>query len=122
MGKIDEAQEMNNVLLEQTSNDTEKGDIYEQLGMGKYNQGKFEEAITSYEKALEIRQKTLPPNHPDLASSYNNIGLVYEKMEKYSKAISYYEKAIQIQQRALPPNDAELQKWRKNLENIRKKV
>ena len=27
-----------------------------------------------HEKALEIRQQSLPPNHPDLATSYNNIG------------------------------------------------
>ena len=32
-------------------------------------------ALAYYEKTLEIEQKTLPSNHPDLATSYNNIGL-----------------------------------------------
>ena len=37
--------------------------------------GEYSKALSSHEKALEIRQQSLPPNHPDLASSYNNIGL-----------------------------------------------
>ena len=36
--------------------------------------GDYPKALSSYEKALAIRQQSLPPNHPDLASSYNNIG------------------------------------------------
>ena len=50
--------------------------------------GEYSKAIFHYEKALQIREITLPPNHPDVAESYNNIGLVYERMGEYSKAIS----------------------------------
>ena len=39
-----------------------------------YNMGDYSKALSSHEKALAIRQQSLPPNHPDLASSYNNIG------------------------------------------------
>ena len=62
----------------------------------------------SYEKALEIRQQSLPSNHPDLASSYNNIGIVYDSMGEYSKALSSYEKALEIRQQSLPPNHPDL--------------
>jgi tetratricopeptide (TPR) repeat protein len=55
----------------------EKAHIYNQLGMIKDNQGKYQEAIKSYEKVLETDQKTLPPNHLCLSCSYNNIGFVY---------------------------------------------
>jgi hypothetical protein len=36
----------------------------------------YSKALSSHEKALEIRQQSLPSNHPDLVLSYNNIGLV----------------------------------------------
>ena len=35
----------------------------------------YSKALSYYEKALEIEQKTLPSNHPYLAISYNNIGI-----------------------------------------------
>jgi tetratricopeptide (TPR) repeat protein len=108
MGKIDEAQQINNALLKQTTNDTENGDNYEQLGRGKYHQGDYKEALKFYEKALELRQKTLPSNHPNLASSYFNIGLVYFNTGEYLKALSYHEKVLEIRQQSLHPSHPDL--------------
>ena len=108
MGQSDKAQQVYEVLLEQASSDREKANIYHRLGYAKYNQGEYREAIKFYEKALEIYQKTLPANHPLLATSYNNIGLVYSKMGDYSKALSYYEKDLEIQQKSRPPNHPDL--------------
>ena len=42
-------------------------------------------ALASHERSLEIRKIALPPNHPDLATSYNNIGSVYDSMGEYEK-------------------------------------
>ncbi|CAF4303304.1 unnamed protein product, partial [Rotaria sordida] len=50
--------------------------------------GEYSKALSSYEQSLEICKVALPPNHPDLATSYNNIGLVYNNMGEYSKALS----------------------------------
>ena len=55
-----------------------------------------------------MRQKTLPPNHPDLATSYSNIAAVYQNMGEYSKALSLHEKALEIVQKTLPPNHPDL--------------
>ena len=66
--------------------------------------GEYSKALSYYEKALEIQQQSLPPNHPDLAEFYNNIGSVYDSMGEYSKALLSYEKALEIQQQSLPPN------------------
>ncbi|CAF1507613.1 unnamed protein product, partial [Adineta steineri] len=33
----------------------------------------YSKALSSHEKAIEIQQQVLPPNHPDLAVSYANI-------------------------------------------------
>ncbi|CAF4728183.1 unnamed protein product, partial [Rotaria socialis] len=61
------------------------------LGLMKLNQGEYQQAVTFYEKSLEISQKTLSPDDPELATSYNNIGGVYDNMGEYSKALEYYE-------------------------------
>ena len=53
-----------------------------------YNMGEYSKALSSHEKALKIYENTLPPNHPDLATSYTCHGSVYCKMGEYSKALS----------------------------------
>ena len=83
--------------------------------------GEYSKALSSHEKALEIQQQSLPPNHPDLASPYNNIGMLYEDMGNYSKARVFYERAVEIGQQSLLPNHPRLQTYRKNLEDIKKK-
>ncbi|CAF0790511.1 unnamed protein product [Adineta steineri] len=108
IGQFNKAEELYNVLVEQTSDESEKGLYYHQLGCVKDGQGDYEKAIWYYEKALEIEQKTLPSNHPDLAISYNNIGSVYDKMGEYSKALSYHEKALKIRKKTLPTNHPSL--------------
>jgi tetratricopeptide (TPR) repeat protein len=108
LGQFNKAEELYGILLEQTTNEGEKGHLFNQLGYIKDNQGKYEEAIGFYERSLEIYQKTLPENHPSLATSYNNIGLVYDNRGEYAKALSYYEKALEIYQKTLPANHPSL--------------
>jgi tetratricopeptide (TPR) repeat protein len=108
IGQFNKAEELYEILLKQTSDEGEKGFLFNQLGRVKVDQGKYEEAIGFYEKALEIRQKTLPANHPDFATSYNNIGGVYKNMGEYSKALSSHEKALEIRQKTLPANHPDL--------------
>ena len=49
-----------------------------------YNQGKYDEALAMYEKALSIRLKKLGDDHPDVADTYNNMAVVYKKQGKYN--------------------------------------
>jgi tetratricopeptide (TPR) repeat protein len=108
LSQFEKAEELYNVLLEQTSDEGEKAIYYNQLGYIKDHQGDYEKAIEYYEKGLEIEGKTLTPNHPDFAQSYNNIGGVYNNMGEYSKALSFYEKALEIKQKTLSPNHLDL--------------
>ena len=96
IGQFEEAEELYNVLLHQTTDEGEKAIYYNNLGYARNHQGDYEKAIWYHKKALEIRQKTGLPNCPLLAASYNNIGLVYTNMEEYSKALSLYERARTI--------------------------
>jgi tetratricopeptide (TPR) repeat protein len=95
---------------------------YNNIGLVYANMGDYPKALSSHEKALAIRQQSLSPNHPDLATSYNNIGLVHYNMGDYSKARSFYERAVEIGQQSLPANHPNLQQWRKNLEDVKKKL
>ncbi|CAF1288823.1 unnamed protein product [Adineta steineri] len=107
IGQFNKAEELYNVLLEQTPDEDEKQHYYNRLGYVKDGQCDYEKAIWYYEQGHEIEQKTLPSNHPDLAISYSNIGGVYDSMGEYSKALSYYEKALEIDQKTLPLNHAD---------------
>ncbi|CAF0750112.1 unnamed protein product [Adineta steineri] len=69
MGQFDKAEDIYQVQLDQTKDDKNKAPIYLQLGSIKKYQGKYEEALTFYEKSLAIYQRILPHNHPDLAAS-----------------------------------------------------
>jgi tetratricopeptide (TPR) repeat protein len=108
VAQFDNAQQVFDIILNHTTDEMEKGEIYYYLGWIKADQGKYTEAFSYYEKALEIYQKTLPANHPNLATSYSNIGFVYYNMENYSKALSYYEKTLEIEQETLPANHPHL--------------
>jgi tetratricopeptide (TPR) repeat protein len=96
MGQLEKSQQVYETLLEQKPVERAKAPIYHQLGHIKDEQGKYEEAITFYEKGLEILTKALDPNHLDLAASYNNIGIAYKNMADHPKALSYYEKSLAI--------------------------
>ncbi|CAF1414275.1 unnamed protein product [Adineta steineri] len=118
IGQLDKAEELYNVLLEQTSDEDEKATYYNQLGFINSNQKDYEKAIWYFKQGLEIQQKTLYSNHPLLATLYNNIGLVYYNMGEYSKALSYYEKALEIRQKTLPANHSSLASSYNNIGSV----
>ena len=60
------------------------------------NQGKYEEALAMYEKALSISLKKLGDDHPDVATTYNNMANSIQDQGKYDEALAMYEKALSI--------------------------
>ncbi|CAF1352934.1 unnamed protein product [Adineta steineri] len=114
-GHFHKAEELYKVLLEQTSNESDKGLYYSNLGAVKYHQADYEQAIEYYEKALEIQENTLPENHSYLAISYNNIAGVYMDRKEYSKALSFFEKALVVDEKILPENHPDLATCNNNI-------
>ncbi|CAF3520198.1 unnamed protein product [Rotaria socialis] len=108
VGHFDQAEELYNELLVNASTDSDRAFIYHQLGILKYQQGKYPEAAKFYEKYLEIKRKTLPENDASLAATYGSIGLVYKNMGEYSKALEYFKKTIKIKEKSLSPTDPAL--------------
>ncbi|UJR09953.1 hypothetical protein I4U23_014176, partial [Adineta vaga] len=70
IGHFNQAEELYKALLDQTCDMNDKGLYYHQLGSVYDHQGDYKKAVEYYDKALEIREKTLPSNHPSLATSY----------------------------------------------------
>ncbi len=115
LGEFDKAEQLYSAVFQETSDNNEQADIFYQLGRVKNKQG-------DYEKALEIEQKILLSNHPDLATTCNNIAVIYEKMKEYSKSLSLYERTLDIKQRLLPPNHPNLQDVRESIKCVKKKL
>ncbi len=59
------------------------------------------EALTYYQKALNIRERVLGTKHLDTAATYNDIAIVYKAMDDYSEALEYYKKALAIKEAIL---------------------
>ncbi|CAF5041876.1 unnamed protein product, partial [Rotaria sp. Silwood1] len=108
VGEPAKAEQLYQILLAKASSDQDRAEYNYQLGWVYNNMGEYSKALLYYQKALNINEKILPPNHPDLASSYNNIGSVYYSMGEYSKALSSYERSLEIQKIALPSNHPDL--------------
>ncbi|CAF1402155.1 unnamed protein product [Adineta ricciae] len=108
LGQPDTAEKIYDTLLNQTLDDSDEGVICHQLGRIRDQQGLFQEAITLYTKSLMLLEKSLPVNHPTLATLYVNIGLVYASMGDYPKSLEYYGKALSFQQQSLPEKHPDL--------------
>ncbi|CAF3464091.1 unnamed protein product, partial [Rotaria socialis] len=118
VGHFDQAEELYNELLENASDDSDRAFIYHMLGIMKYSQCEYQQAVKFYEKSLEINRKTLPEDAPSLAPTYGNIGAVYYNMGEYSKALEYYEKAHKIYEISLPPTPPDLATSYNNIGNV----
>ncbi|CAF3776600.1 unnamed protein product [Rotaria sp. Silwood1] len=103
VGHFNLAEELHNELLKNASSNDDKAFTYHRLGITKSQQGQYKEAVSFYEKCLEINRKTRPGDDPSLAETYNDIGVTYNKMGDYSKALEFYEKALKIREKSLPP-------------------
>ena len=66
--------------------------------------GDYRRSLEYLNKALSIRERVLPPDHPDLATSYNNVGATYGDLGDREKELEYLLKALEIREKVLPPD------------------
>jgi|GEM_PF-2275377 len=64
------------------------------LGILAQNRGSYDEALTWYRKALEIKEEL--GNRADMASSYHQVGMIAELKGSYDEALTWYRKAMEI--------------------------
>lgn len=68
------------------------------LGSSWDAKGDYKQAISYYEKALEIGLQTYGVDNAELSSTYNNLGLTLDAKGDFNQAITYFEKTLQLDQ------------------------
>ena len=66
-----------------------------------YGAGKYDEARPLIERALDIREKTLGPDHADVATVLNNLGILDYLKGDSAKAERLFQRALTIREKAL---------------------
>ena len=64
-------------------------------------QGKYSEAEPLYLRSLEIRERQLGADHPDVAQSLNNLAALYHNTQRHPQALQSIQRAIQIYEQKL---------------------
>jgi tetratricopeptide (TPR) repeat protein len=75
-----------------------------QAGIIAYTVGRYSEAEPLYQRSLAIREKTLGPDHLNVAGSLNNLALLYQVQGAYAKAEPLYQRSLAIREKTLGPD------------------
>ena len=78
------------------------------VGIAFSSFGDYRRSLEFRRKALEIRERVLPPDYPNLATSYNNVGMSYEELGDHEKALDFLQKALEIREKVLSPDHPDL--------------
>ncbi|XP_044174628.1 uncharacterized protein LOC114967919 [Acropora millepora] len=94
------------LALKLISHDTMLDDLYAAsahslMGEVLFKMGKFEEGKRHFKRSLAIKQETLGPQHPSVATSYNNVASVLRDQGDLKKAKEYHERALAIELQTL---------------------
>ncbi len=77
----------------------ERATLLSHLGTVYFAESKFDEAAEHDRRALDIRERLLGSDHPDVASSLNNLGLLYCDLGACDRAVEPLERALAIRRR-----------------------
>jgi len=83
-----------------------------------YDDGQYAEAIPLALQALEIRERALGPEHPNVAVSLNNLALLYATLGSYAKAEPLYLRALAILEKSFGPAHPHVAAARRNLDQM----
>ena len=86
------------------------------------NQGKDEEALPLYQRALAIREKALGPEHPETARTLNNLANLYSVQGKDEEALPLYQRALAIREKIFGLDHPFTKSTRDNYTNLLQKM
>jgi len=73
-----------------------------------FKEGKFDEALPLAKRALEIRERLLPPNDQRVSLSLGYLGDVYMAKRDFNNARKAFERLLPLQEERLGPTDVNL--------------
>lgn len=85
-----------------------------------YQAGRYADALPLAQSALEMSEKTLRPEDPDLAVALHNLAELYQALGKYAKAEFLYSRALAIRDKALGSEDQDVAATLNNLAELYK--
>lgn len=94
------------------------GRILNQIALYHFSQAAYDEALPLCKRDIEITEKALGPDHPDLAISLNTLATLLRHMGHYEEALPLIKHAIEIGEKALGPDHPNLAVWLNNLANL----
>jgi tetratricopeptide (TPR) repeat protein len=66
-----------------------------------YRAGKFSEAIPLAQRTLELREKALGADHPDVGTTLNSLAVLYQSQGRYAEAELLYKRSLVMAEKAL---------------------
>jgi len=93
----------------------EAGFPIRQLATQYYQSGQYEKAEPLYQRTIAIFEKTLAPDHPDLAQALSGLGALYYSERRYAEAGPMFERSLAIREKTLGPDHPETAKSLNNL-------
>jgi CHAT domain-containing protein/Tfp pilus assembly protein PilF len=70
--------------------------------------GKYEEAHSLIERALEMREGLLGPNHRDVSAALFSMAVIYSLKGEYAKAEPLFQRALSIRESTLEPEHPDI--------------
>src|SRR6266545_3505182 len=67
-------------------------------------EGKYDEALQLVERSLEIRERLLGPDHPDVATAINSLAILHRQKGQYAKAEQLCRRSLAIREKTLGPD------------------
>lgn len=96
----------------------ENAEYLNKAGKINHELGRYGEALTFYQKALAIREKSLGPNHPDVAVILNNLAGLYHDLGLYSKVEPLLQRSLDIMVKAHGPDHPDVAVCLNNLATL----
>jgi tetratricopeptide (TPR) repeat protein len=92
--------------------------LLNQVGVYNTRRGRYAEAEPLCKQALGIWEKTLGPDHPEVAASVNNLAALYHNQGRYEEAEPAYRRALTIMEGALGSDHPDLAASLNNLAEL----
>ena len=71
------------------------------LGACYYFESQYVEAESLFRQALEVREKALGPEHPDVAECLHNLASLYTTEREFARAEPLFKRALKIRKERL---------------------
>jgi tetratricopeptide (TPR) repeat protein len=85
------------------------------------DQGRYPEAEAAQRRLIQMTEKLMGADHPDLAQQMIDLAEIYDENAKYDKAADWLRLAVQITRKARGPNHPQSAAFLKKLINIQEK-